>query len=299
MAVEEIAKVRRSENFEHLVKKHPCFHGEAHAKYGRIHLPVSPACNIQCRFCQRGFNKCEERPGVSRGIVSPEQAIELIEKALTLCPEITVVGIAGPGDTLATDHALRTFALVQRHYPQLLKCLSTNGLLLAARSDEIVAVAVNSVTVTVNADTPETLTRIVSHVQYQGERLLGLPAAQTLIPAQLAGIAAIAQQGIVVKINTVLIPGVNEHEIAAIARKTSALGASIMNIIPLIPQHEMSGLPAPSCQLLNAARAQAEPYLTVFRHCKQCRADACGIPGKEIDLADQLYDHAPMTFSHG
>jgi nitrogen fixation protein NifB len=295
--INNIAK--RSDNFEHLVKKHPCFHGEAHAKYGRIHLPVSPACNIQCRFCQRGFNKCEERPGVSRGIVSPEQAIGLIEKALTLCPEITVVGIAGPGDTLATYHALRTFALVQQYYPHLLKCLSTNGLLLAERSEDIAEVHVNSVTVTVNADTAETLTRIVSHVQSHDKRLIGIGAAETLLAAQLAGIEAVARHGVVVKINTVLIPGVNDHEIEAIARKTSAQGASIMNIIPLIPQHEMADIAAPSCQLLNTARAQAEPYLMVFRHCKQCRADACGIPGKEIDLAEQLYEHAPMTFSHG
>jgi nitrogen fixation protein NifB len=48
---------------------------------------------------------------------------------LKLCPEITVVGIAGPGDPLATTHALETFKLIHNRYPQLIKCLSTNGLL--------------------------------------------------------------------------------------------------------------------------------------------------------------------------
>jgi len=32
-------------NIEHLIK-HPCFHCEAYNKFGRIHLPVSPSCNI-------------------------------------------------------------------------------------------------------------------------------------------------------------------------------------------------------------------------------------------------------------
>ena len=42
-----------------------CFSASAHNKFARIHLPVSPACNIQCRFCKRGFNKWEIRPGVA------------------------------------------------------------------------------------------------------------------------------------------------------------------------------------------------------------------------------------------
>lgn len=92
--------------FDHLVKKHPCFNGEAHFKYGRIHLPISPACNIQCKFCRRSFNKWEKRPGVAGSLLTPEKALAVVTRALELCPEITVVGIAGPGDTLATPMLL-------------------------------------------------------------------------------------------------------------------------------------------------------------------------------------------------
>ena len=105
-----------------------------------------------------GSIKTKNARGSAGGSFAPEQAIELIAKALRLCPEITVVGIAGPGDTLATDHALRTFALVQQHYPAVAEMPERNGLLLPQHSDDIAAVAVNSVTVTVNAATPETLT---------------------------------------------------------------------------------------------------------------------------------------------
>ena len=79
---------------------------------GRVHLPVSPVCNIQCRFCQRAFNKTEDRPGVSAGSLKPEEAAGLVKRALEICPEITVAGIAGPGDTLATYHALEPFELI-------------------------------------------------------------------------------------------------------------------------------------------------------------------------------------------
>lgn len=285
--------------FNHLVKRHPCFNQEAHSKFGRIHLPVSPGCNIQCKFCQRGFNKWEKRPGVCSTILTPSEAVKIVEKALQLCPEITVVGVAGPGDTLATDHALETFELIQQKFPYLINCLSTNGLLLKEKAERIVAAGVKTVTVTVNAVKPEILQKICSYIKYNGQYMTGEHAARWLILAQLAGIKKVAELGAVVKINTVLIPGVNDKQVEEIARVTSQVGASVINIIPLIPQYEMKHYPAPNCQELNAAREVAEKYLTVFRHCRQCRADACGIPGLDQDLAHQLYKQPMPTFSHG
>ncbi|MDR2615708.1 MAG: radical SAM protein, partial [Oscillospiraceae bacterium] len=134
-----------------IMDDHPCFSEKAHNTSGRLHLPVSPACNIQCRFCSRSQNATENRPGVASGILKPEEAPEAVARALKLCPEITVVGIAGPGDTLATGHALETFRLVHREYPELIKCLSTNGLALPGKAGELWDAGVRSVTVTVNA----------------------------------------------------------------------------------------------------------------------------------------------------
>lgn len=292
-------QAKEHQRFEHLVKKHPCFNGEAHFKYGRIHLPVSPACNIQCKFCKRCFNKCENRPGVARSVLTPEKALEVVGRALKLCPEITVVGIAGPGDTLATPHALDTFKLVNEKYPHLIKCLSTNGLMLKENVERIVAAGVKTVTVTVNAVQADILQKICSYIVYGGEYFTGKEAALRLILAQLAGIRKLSDHGVPIKINTVLIPGVNDEHIGEIARVTAGVGASFINIIPLIPQNEMADKRAPNCSELNTARETAEKYLSVFRHCKHCRADACGIPGSGKDLAELLYEAPLETFSHG
>ncbi|EHJ01839.1 Radical SAM domain protein [Clostridium sp. DL-VIII] len=288
-------------NFEHLVKTHPCLGGEAHFKYGRIHLPVSPSCNIQCKFCKRGFNKSEVRPGVSSLILTPEQAVETVRKAIKLCPEISVVGIAGPGDTLATDHALETFRLIKKEFPELINCLSTNGLRLEERAEEIVDAGVQTVTVTVNAIDARIQKDICSFViDEYGNKLKGEEGARKLIDAQLRGIKKISELGVIVKINSVLIPGINDAHIKEIARVTKELGASILNIIPLIPQNELSHLEAPTCEVLNKCRGEAGEYLDVFRHCKHCRADACGVPGKNQDIHSQLYDKEVVeTFSHG
>lgn len=280
---------------------HPCFSGGANMNKGRIHLPVSPACNIQCRFCKRSFNKTEHRPGVTARLLTPSQAAQLVDKALELCPEITVVGIAGPGDTLATPHALETFRLVHQRHPELIKCLSTNGLLLERHARDLWDAGVRTVTVTVNAVDPEILQYICSHVVLDGRRYEGLMAARILIGAQKRGIRRMAELGAIVKINTVLIPDLNDSHIPEIARTAAELGAAIINIIPLIPQHEMADMEAPDCTRLNEAREAAEEFLPVFRHCQHCRADACGIPGRS-DLSHLLYERhqsIPETFSHG
>ncbi|MDR2191788.1 MAG: radical SAM protein [Endomicrobium sp.] len=277
---------------------HPCFNAEAHNKYGRLHLPVSPACNIQCRFCKRTFNKTEDRPGVASGILKSTDAVKTVEKALELCPEITVVGIAGPGDTLATDDAVNSFAQVHKKYPHLINCLSTNGLLLPRKAKKLIEAGVKTITVTVNAVDPHTLTKIVSHIYYHGAKLEGLIAAEILIGSQLEGIKAASALGATIKVNTVLIPGVNSAHIADIAKTVKEAGASIYNIIPLIAQAEFENHKVPSCDELADARKAASAYMEVFYHCKHCRADACGIPGKS-DLSSKLYDRQMETFSHG
>lgn len=222
-----------------------------------------------------------------------------MERALELCPQLTVVGVAGPGDTLATDHALEAFELIHEKYPELINCLSTNGLMLREKADRVIAAGVKTVTVTVNAVNPKVLQNICSYIVYNNQYLTGEYAARWLVLAQLAGIEKIAKLGAVVKINTVLIPGVNDSEIGEIARVTAGVGASLINIIPLIPQHDMEKSRPPDCRELNTARQTAEKYLPVFRHCRQCRADACGIPGAGEDLAGKLYGRSESTFSHG
>lgn len=281
------------------LSRHPCLGAAAHHKFGRIHLPVSPACNIGCRFCRRAFNATEQRPGVAAGILTPEEALAKVGEALLLCPEITVVGIAGPGDTLATEHALQTFSLVHEKYPHLIKCLSTNGLLLPRYIDRLAQAGVRTVTVTVNAVLPEIEARINAFALLDGICYTGTEAAEILIEAQLEGIARAAGLGVTVKVNTVLIPGVNSAHIGEIARTVKEAGAKMYNIIPLIPEHAFKEIPEPTCRELYEARAAAEKHIDVFRHCKHCRADACGIPGRE-DFASRLYQNRQAeTFSHG
>ncbi|WP_059369783.1 radical SAM protein [Treponema endosymbiont of Eucomonympha sp.] len=290
----------RNEQFLHIANRHPCFSTETGVSHGRIHLPVSPACNIRCRFCNRQFNATEYRPGVSAELLKPQDAVALVRRALELCPEITVAGIAGPGDTLATSHALEAFQLIHREFPELINCLSTNGLLLERYADDIAAAGVRTLTVTVNAVDPSVLKNICAYIVVDGIKYEGIEGAEILIAAQKRGIRKAVSLGLLVKINAVLIPEVNGWHIAEIARTVRELGVGILNIIPLIPQYEFAGYDAPDCEELARAREAAEAYLPVFRHCQHCRADAVGVPGKN-EFSAQLYGGREVaeTFSHG
>ncbi len=278
---------------------HPCF--GAKANRGRIHLPVCPGCNLECRFCDRKINETENRPGVAGEIIQPEDTIGYIERALRFCPEISVVGIAGPGDTLASDNAIKTFELVGKHFPKLLKCMSTNGLLLRERAEELIRVGIDTLTVTVNAVDPAIQARIINGLVYHGKRYEGEAAAEILIRNQLAGIRKAAAAGMVVKVNTVLIKEINFFHIKEVAKAVSEAGASIYNIIPLIPQHDLRDCSIPTCAEIEQARAEAGRYIDVFRHCQHCRADAVGVPGKN-NFSREVYQgglKVKETFSHG
>ena len=290
-----------SATFKELTLSHPCFSTGAKPNKGRIHLPVSPGCNINCNFCDRSLNSVDMRPGVAGAIISPPEALDVIRKATAVCPDIAVAGVAGPGDSLATPYALETFRLIKKEFPGIIKCMSTNGLLLPEFADEIIEIGIDSLTVTVNAVDPEILARICESVIYHGKRLEGPQAAEILIKNQLEGIRKVTASGITVKANTVLIPEINAEHVQSVARAVSGAGAKMYNIIPLIPQHKLSWCSAPDCELISETRSSAEQYITVFRHCMRCRADAAGMLGGD-DIAGQLYIHPVRlenTFSHG
>jgi nitrogen fixation protein NifB len=268
---------------------HPCFGGD-HSKAGRIHLPVAPGCNIKCGFCERKFDCANEsRPGVTSRVLTPEQSVErvrLVKRHMEKQggAKLKVVGIAGPGDPLANPKTFETFKLVREAFPEMTLCLSTNGLLLPEKIDTILEYDVHSLTVTINALTPETGAKVYEWIKYDGQRFDGKTAAASLLAQQLKGVQMAAAAGMLVKVNFVYIPGVNDHETLDLAVKVRGLGASMMNIMPVIPVGKFKDVERPSEATMEMVRNQAELILSQARHCKQCRADAAGVVGQDIDL---------------
>lgn len=282
------------------LEKHPCF--SSFPCTGRIHLPLAERCNISCNFCKRSINPIEERPGVTSSILKIEEAFELIDKAINENAELKVLGVAGPGDPLADDQALHFFELAKEKYPSMIRCMSTNGLLLPEKMEGILRAGIQTLTITINSINPETQAKICEKVVYHNQTYREIEGAKLLINNQLEGLEQATKAGIVVKVNTVLIPQINDNEIEDIAKAIQMRGAFRYNIIPLIPQGKFSDMKEPTCEEIDYARCTAEKHIEVFRHCAHCRADAIGIPGK-TEFGGKYYQRRLKeledTFSHG
>ncbi|MEW6115338.1 MAG: radical SAM protein [Nitrospirota bacterium] len=268
-----------------IIDYHPCFSETAHHRFGRVHLPVAPACNIQCNYCVRKYDCANEsRPGITSKVLNLEESMERVRVLVERGDTLRVVGIAGPGDPLANDTTFDVMSAIHREFPDLILCLSTNGLLLSDRLEDIIRSGVKSLTITINALTPEAARRIYAWITYRGKRHTGREAAEWLVFNQWRGLHNAIEAGLFVKINTVCIPGVNEEEIPLIARYAGMKGAELMNILPLIPQAAFEHLQRPSREMIAALRKECGTYISQMTHCRQCRADACGTLGEDKDM---------------
>ena len=268
--------------FAHVTKAHPCFNEKMHDKVGRAHVPIAPKCNIYCNFCTRDINQEENRPGVASCVMGADDAIKHVEEVIKEGP-ISVVGVAGPGDSLANETTFEFFEKLAKSTPDIIKCMSTNGLLLPDYAEKLADLGVNTVTVTVNAIDPDIAEDIYTFINYKGKIYKGKEAVMILIENQLKGIEKLADLGVVIKVNSVLIPGLNGDHIVEIAKEVKKRGASLMNVLPLIPLNKMKDYSRPTCAEIEKVRDEVEEILPVFRACTQCRADAYGIPGKKSE----------------
>jgi nitrogen fixation protein NifB len=271
------------------VKNHPCYSEEAHHHYARMHVAVAPACNIQCNYCNRKYDCANEsRPGVVSEKLTPEQAAKKVLAVASAIPQMTVLGIAGPGDPLANPgKTFKTFELISEAAPDIKLCLSTNGLALPDHVETIKRFNVDHVTITINMTDPDIGAEIYPWVFWKHKRVTGKDAAKILTDRQLQGLEMLTANGILCKVNSVMIPGVNDDHLVTVNREVKSRGAFLHNIMPLIsaPEHGtvfgLNGQRGPSAQELKALQDSCEGEMNMMRHCRQCRADAVGLLGED------------------
>ncbi|MBB1073057.1 nitrogenase cofactor biosynthesis protein NifB [Rhodoferax sp. 4810] len=284
-------------NIRAKVNNHPCFSEDAHHHYARMHVAVAPGCNIQCNYCNRKYDCTNEsRPGVVSELLTPEQAIQKVLVVATAIPQLSVVGIAGPGDPLANPR--RTFATLDalsQQAPDLKLCISTNGLMLPSLIDRLCAYNIEHVTITINCLDPEIGAQIYPWIFWNHRRIKGRDAAHILIEQQQLGLDMLVARGVLVKVNSVMIPGINDEHLREVSRVVKEKGAFLHNVMPLIaaPEHGtvygLNGQRSPTADELTALQTACAGNMRMMRHCRQCRADAVGLLGEdrnaEFDLA--------------
>jgi nitrogen fixation protein NifB len=103
----------------------------------------------------------------------------------------------------------------------------------------------------------------------------------------MLGLEMLTARGVLTKINSVLIPGVNDQHLIEVNREVKKRGAFLHNIMPLIsePEHGtvfgLTGQRGPSAAELKAVQDACMGGANLMRHCRQCRADAVGLLGED------------------
>ncbi|MGE0082193.1 MAG: nitrogenase cofactor biosynthesis protein NifB [Thiohalomonadaceae bacterium] len=277
------------EHIRQKVYNHPCYSEQAHHYYARMHVAVAPACNIQCNYCNRKYDCANEsRPGVVSELLTPEQAVKKTLAVAAAIPQMTVLGIAGPGDPLANPtRTFATFRALSAQAPDIKLCVSTNGLMLPEYVDELVRHNIDHVTITINCLDPEVGAKIYPWIFWKNRRIRGVKAAEILIAQQQKGLEMLVERGILVKVNSVMIPGINDHHLQEVSRVVKAKGAFLHNVMPLIsaPEHGtyfgLTGQRGPTHAELKALQDACAGDMNMMRHCRQCRADAVGLLGED------------------
>jgi nitrogen fixation protein NifB len=294
-----------SEDIRRRVQDHPCYSEEAHHHFARMHAAVAPACNIQCHYCNRKYDCANEsRPGVVSELLTPEQAVKKTLAVAAAIPQMSVLGIAGPGDPLANpERTFATFRGLAEKAPDIKLCVSTNGLALPECVEELSRHNIDHVTITINCVDPDVGAKIYPWIFWKNQRIRGRAAAEILIAQQQKGLEMLVAKGILVKVNSVMIPGVNDTHLQEVSKIVKAKGAFLHNVMPLIAAAEhgtfygVMGQRSPSPEELKNLQDACEGDMNMMRHCRQCRADAVGLLGEDRGAEFTMDKVAAMDLS--
>ena len=201
---------------------------------------------------------------------------------------MTVLGIAGPGDPLANpERTFETFRQLTEKAPDIKLCVSTNGLALPEQVEELCKHNIDHVTITINCVDPDVGAQIYPWIFWKNRRIRGRKGAEILIKQQQKGLQMLVDRGILVKVNSVMIPGVNDKHLEEVSKVVKEKGAFLHNVMPLIAEAEhgtffgVMGQRGPTHDELQDLQDACSGDMNMMRHCRQCRADAVGLLGED------------------
>ncbi|MBD3407701.1 MAG: radical SAM protein [Candidatus Lokiarchaeota archaeon] len=261
---------------------HPCW--SIRDRWERIHLPVARKCNVKCIYCDHRLgSNCHSgiRPGISRSLMSPEEATKRCINELSRRGNLRIVAVSGPGEPLANKETFRTLETIRGFQPNIKICLSTNGTLLSSCVSKLVELNVETVSVTMSSVKESSIEKIYEWIVIKGKRITGSDMASHILESQLSGISDASEAGILIKVNTILIPEINGNEILDLSRQIRKHGAKLQNIVPLIPWDSATRYRSPTQEELDKTRNETSSFIPQFLHCKQCRSDVVGVPGQD------------------
>jgi GTP 3',8-cyclase len=192
--------------------------------YGRVaadlRVSLTDRCNLRCSYCMPAEG-LDWLPGAD--VLTDEEILRLITIGVERLG-IKTVRLTG-GEPLLRKNLELLVADVAALSPAPEIALTTNGIGLAARAEKLAAAGLHRINISLDTLDPDTFARL---------------SRRRRLPDVLAGIAAARRAGLdPVKINTVLLRGINDHEAMDLLSWAMAERVQLRFIeqMPLDPQH--------------------------------------------------------------
>ncbi|WP_028662747.1 GTP 3',8-cyclase MoaA [Saccharomonospora halophila] len=171
--------------------------------FGRVatdlRVSLTDKCNLRCTYCMPAEG-LDWAPGEQ--VLSDDELVRLMDVAVRLLG-VTDIRLTG-GEPLLRPHLEDLVARITALRPRPRLSMTTNGIGLAKRAERFASAGLNRINVSLDSVRPETFARVTRR-----DRLRHVLDA--LAAARDAGLDP-------VKINTVLLRGVNEHEAPELLR---------------------------------------------------------------------------------
>ncbi len=200
-------------------------------KIDYLRLSVTDRCNLRCRYCMPAAGVVKRR---HNEILSFEELYQIAAVATEL--GIQKIRITG-GEPLVRKGLIDFLARLSA-LPGLAElALTTNGSLLPGMAEDLRAAGVCRLNISLDSLQPDRFAQITR----QGE-----------LGEVLAGIAAAERVGLPLKINTVVMRGVNDHEIPDFIRLTQerAVPVRFIEYMPVIKEPGWQSLVMTGAQIL-------------------------------------------------
>ncbi len=193
-------------------------------RYGRVardlRVSLTDRCNLRCTYCM----PAEGLPWLSKDdLLTDIEILRLVEVGVSRLG-ITSVRLTG-GEPLLRKHLEALVAGIAALRPRPSIAMTTNGIGLAARAAGLAAAGLDRINISLDTLDPDTFTTL---------------SRRRRLPDVLAGVRAARSAGLdPVKINSVLLRGVNEHEAPDLLHWAMAEGVQLRFIeqMPLDAQH--------------------------------------------------------------
>jgi cyclic pyranopterin phosphate synthase len=211
--------------------------------YGRkinyLRLAVTDRCNLRCQYCMpaEGIAKLTHDD-----VLSYEELFLLAQTAISM--GIEKVRVTG-GEPLVRKGIVDFLARLSSIAGLKHLVLTTNGLLLQEMADDLRRAGVQRLNISLDSLQPETFKRITRC----GD-----------LARVMAGIAAAEKAGIPVKLNMVVMRGINDAEILDFVRLSidKPYAVRFIEYMPTIKEENWQSLVVPGSEILNRIETQFE-----------------------------------------